>query len=117
MAAAAALIQMATHRGGAATPDGSQDLKMQPGEPRGGPLQESVAGGGYDIGQLSAVREICHVPLVASGGAGAVEHFRDAFERAAVDAALAASVFHTGEIAVKDLKLALARSGIAMRCG
>jgi len=72
---------------------------------------------GYDIEQLNAVREICHVPLVASGGAGAVEHFRDAFERAAVDAALAASVFHTGEIAVKDLKRALARSGIAMRCG
>jgi cyclase len=72
---------------------------------------------GYDLRQLRAVREICHVPLVASGGAGAVEHFRDAFERAGVDAALAASVFHTGAIAVQDLKRELARSGIAMRCG
>lgn len=72
---------------------------------------------GYDVEQLRAVREICHVPLVASGGAGAVEHFRDAFERAGVDAALAASVFHTGEIAVSDLKRELAQLGIAMRCG
>jgi len=71
---------------------------------------------GYDVEQLRAVREICHVPLVASGGAGAVEHFRDAFARAGVDAALAASVFHSGEIAVHDLKRELARAGIAMRC-
>jgi cyclase len=72
---------------------------------------------GYDLRQLRAVRDICHVPLVASGGAGAVEHFRDVFERAEVDAALAASVFHTGALAVQDLKRELARSGIAMRCG
>jgi imidazole glycerol-phosphate synthase subunit HisF len=72
---------------------------------------------GYDLEQLRAVRERCHVPLVASGGAGAVEHFREVFERAGVDAALAASVFHTGTIAVNDLKRELARLGIAMRCG
>jgi imidazole glycerol-phosphate synthase subunit HisF len=72
---------------------------------------------GYDLRQLRAVREICHVPLVASGGAGAVEHFRDVFERAGVDAALAASVFHTGTLAVQDLKRELAHAGIAMRCG
>ena len=52
MAAAGALIQMAAHRGGTAPLDGYQDLKMQPGEPRGRPVHESVAGGGYDIGQL-----------------------------------------------------------------
>jgi len=72
---------------------------------------------GYDLRQLRAVREICHVPLVASGGAGAVEHFRDVFERAEVDAALAASVFHTGALAVQYLKRELAGFGIAMRCG
>ena len=72
---------------------------------------------GYDLRQLRCVREICDVPLVASGGAGAAEHFRDVFERAEVDAALAASVFHTGALAVQDLKRELARSGIAMRCG
>jgi len=44
---------------------------------------------GYDIEQLRKVREVCRVPLVASGGAGAIEHFRDVFAEAAVDAALA----------------------------
>jgi cyclase len=70
---------------------------------------------GYDIEQLSRVRELCHVPLVASGGAGAGEHFRDVFERAGVDAALAASVFHTGAIAVGDLKRDLRAAGIEVR--
>jgi cyclase len=59
---------------------------------------------GYDIAQLSAVRAICSVPLVASGGAGAPEHFAELFERRAADAALAASVFHSGQIAIPDLK-------------
>ncbi len=70
---------------------------------------------GYDIEQLRAVRAICHVPLVASGGAGSVQHFRDAFVDADVDAALAASVFHSGEIAIPDLKRDLAEAGIAVR--
>src|SRR5690349_16555800 len=55
---------------------------------------------GYDIEQLRTVREICQVPLVASGGAGLVEHFASVFKDAGVDAALAASVFHTGAIAI-----------------
>lgn len=70
---------------------------------------------GYDIEQLRAVREICRVPLVASGGAGAVEHFRDVFAQASVDAALAASVFHTGAIGITDLKRELRAAGIAVR--
>ncbi len=70
---------------------------------------------GYDLAQLAAVREICSVPLVASGGAGASEHFRAVFERARVDAALAASVFHSGQIAIRDLKRELAQAGIAIR--
>ena len=52
----------------------------------------------FDIKQLRAVREICQIPLVASGGAGAIHHFREVFAQAEVDAALAASVFHSGEI-------------------
>lgn len=52
MTAARALIHMATHRGGAAPLDGYQHFEVQPGEPRGRPVHESVAGGGYDIGQL-----------------------------------------------------------------
>jgi cyclase len=70
---------------------------------------------GYDVAQLKAVRGICDVPLVASGGAGAAEHFRDVFEMAGVDAALAASVFHSGSIAIPDLKTTLAASGIEVR--
>jgi len=70
---------------------------------------------GYDVEQLKAVRKICDVPLVASGGAGAPAHFVDVFERAGVDAALAASVFHSGAIAIPDLKTTLAASGIEVR--
>jgi cyclase len=71
--------------------------------------------GGYDIEQLRAVRAICHVPLVASGGAGAVEHFIQVFQEAGADAALAASVFHTGAIAIPDLKRALRAAGVEVR--
>src|ERR1700676_1242529 len=70
---------------------------------------------GYDIAQLRAVREVCRVPLVASGGAGAVEHFTDVFQTARADAALAASVFHSGEIAIPDLKRALRNAGVEVR--
>jgi cyclase len=70
---------------------------------------------GFDIAQLSAIRAVCRVPLVASGGAGAVEHFSAVFHRAGVDAALAASVFHSGEIAIPDLKRRLRAEGIEVR--
>jgi len=70
---------------------------------------------GYDIEQLCAVRELCHVPLVASGGAGAMEHFTAVFAQAGVDAALAASVFHSGAIAIPDLKRVLRAAGIEVR--
>ena len=70
---------------------------------------------GFDIAQLCAVREVCRVPLVASGGAGAAEHFTEVFRTAHVDAALAASVFHSGEIAIPDLKRGLRGAGIEVR--
>ena len=70
---------------------------------------------GYDIAQLSAVRDICRVPLVASGGAGSVRHFAQVFREAGVDAALAASVFHSGEIRIPDLKRELRAAGIEVR--
>lgn len=72
---------------------------------------------GYDIEQLSAVRAICQVPLVASGGAGETEHFAQVFREADVDAALAASVFHSGKIAIADLKRDLAEQNIEVRRG
>jgi cyclase len=70
---------------------------------------------GYDLEQLKDARAICRVPLIASGGAGAVEHFRDAFTEAKVDGALAASVFHSGAIAVPDLKRYLQGQGVTVR--
>ncbi len=70
---------------------------------------------GYDIGQLRAIRAVCRVPLVASGGAGCAEHFAQVFELGQVDAALAASVFHSGEIAIPQLKRHLRTAGIAVR--
>ena len=70
---------------------------------------------GYDNEQLAAVRELCHVPLIASGGAGSAEHFVSVFNEARVDGALAASVFHSGELPVPALKAALADAGIPIR--
>ncbi len=70
---------------------------------------------GYDIEQLRAVRAICQVPLVASGGAGEIAHFAAVFSEGGVDAALAASVFHSGAIAIADLKRELRSAGIEVR--
>lgn len=70
---------------------------------------------GYDIEQLRAVREVCDVPLVASGGAGTMEHFAEAFREADVDAALAASVFHSGAIPIPALKRYLREQNIEVR--
>lgn len=70
---------------------------------------------GYDNDQLHTVREQCFVPLIASGGAGDMQHFADTFEQAGVDGALAASVFHSGEIDIRDLKKFLANSDIDIR--
>ncbi|WP_266167882.1 imidazole glycerol phosphate synthase subunit HisF [Dyella subtropica] len=70
---------------------------------------------GYDLDQLDAARMLCSVPLIASGGAGAPEHFRDAFTVADVDGALAASVFHSGAIAIPELKRYLREQGIEIR--
>ncbi len=70
---------------------------------------------GYDLAQLAAVRAVCQVPLVASGGAGAIQHFEGVFREAGADAALAASVFHSGTIGIGELKAALARAGVEVR--
>jgi len=70
---------------------------------------------GYDIKQLAQVRKACSVPLIASGGAGAIDHFEDVFKKAHVDGALAASVFHKSVIAIPDLKRDLKARGIEIR--
>jgi len=65
---------------------------------------------GYDIDQLSSIREICNVPLIASGGAGCMDDFLQVFNKSNVDGALAASVFHNKEFTVMELKKYLIRS-------
>ncbi len=70
---------------------------------------------GYDIPQLKQMRAISSVPLIASGGAGTMEHFSRVFSSAAVDGALAASVFHRGLIAIGPLKDFLRNAGIEVR--
>lgn len=70
---------------------------------------------GYDVKQLSLLRDAISVPLIASGGAGAKEHFKDVFMQALVDGALAASVFHSGQIAIPDLKAYLKQQNIEVR--
>lgn len=71
--------------------------------------------GGYDIEQLKAVRALSRVPLVASGGAGSIQDFYHAFVEAQVDAALAAGVFHRGEISIPELKHELDHKGLVVR--
>ena len=70
---------------------------------------------GYDIAHTRAVVDAVDVPVIASGGAGAPEHFRDAFRDANVSGALAATVFHDRIIAIPELKEYLATCGIEMR--
>ncbi len=70
---------------------------------------------GYDIRQLQAVRDVCQVPLIASGGAGKAEDFLEAFTKARVDAGLAAGIFHRGELTIPDLKHFLDSKGVIVR--
>ncbi len=70
---------------------------------------------GYDVTQLRLIRDASLVPLIASGGAGAVEHFDQVFKEAGVDGALAASVFHSAQIRIPDLKRYLVDKGIDIR--
>ncbi|MBQ1973415.1 MAG: imidazole glycerol phosphate synthase subunit HisF [Paraprevotella sp.] len=70
---------------------------------------------GYANEALARLADILTIPVIASGGAGAKEHFRDAFTLGKSDAALAASVFHFGEIPIPELKQYLSREGISIR--
>ena len=70
---------------------------------------------GYDIELLRAIRDVVRVPIVASGGAGNVQHMADAVMKGGADAVLAASIFHFGEASVADAKRALAAAGAPVR--
>lgn len=69
---------------------------------------------GFDLEMIRAVRAVVTAPLIASGGAGTVEHFVDA-ARAGADAVLAASVFHFGTLSIADVKAAMRAAGIEVR--
>ena len=72
--------------------------------------------GGFDLEMLSAVCDVVSVPVIASGGAGKIEDFITLFHTLPkVDAGLAASIFHFGEVAISDLKEAMARENIVTR--
>lgn len=70
---------------------------------------------GYDIELTKKVSESVKIPVIASGGAGTVEHFLDAFRKGKADAVLAASLFHFKEIEIMDLKKYLADNGESVR--
>ena len=70
---------------------------------------------GFDIEHLESVRKICLIPIVASGCAGCVKDFLNVFRKVNIDAALAASVFHTKAVEIADLKQYLSANKIRMR--
>ena len=71
--------------------------------------------GGFANEALAKLSELVNIPIIASGGAGTVQHFVDTFTYGKADAALAASVFHFGEIPIPDLKKELKKNNIEVR--
>jgi cyclase len=70
---------------------------------------------GYDVTMLAAVSRAVSIPVIASGGAGAVEHFYDALTEGGADAALAASLFHYRQVSVREVKAHLAGRRVNVR--
>ena len=70
---------------------------------------------GYDLAQLALVRDAVSLPLIASGGAGDYSHFADLCSKTGIDGGLAASVFHSGQIPIPELKKYLATRQIEVR--
>ena len=70
---------------------------------------------GFDLSLTKAVSEAVSVPVIASGGAGNAEHFKEAFDEGKADAALAASIFHYKETSVKEVKAYLREEGVNVR--
>lgn len=70
---------------------------------------------GFDLEMLNAVAEVVDVPIIASGGAGGIEHMVEVFQKTSATGALAASIFHFGEVTITDTKQAMAQAGIEVR--
>ncbi|MNE54791.1 Imidazole glycerol phosphate synthase subunit HisF [compost metagenome] len=70
---------------------------------------------GFDLKLTSAVSDLVSIPVIASGGAGRIDHFYDVFTGGKADAGLAATIFHYKEIAIHDLKADLKSKGVEIR--
>ena len=70
---------------------------------------------GYDLELTRIIAQSVSIPVIASGGAGTLEHFRDALTEGKADAALAASLFHYKELEIRQVKEYLRREGVAVR--
>ncbi len=70
---------------------------------------------GFDNDLLKKISKIVNIPIIASGGAGTLEHLQDAFTKGKADAVLAASIFHYGEIGIREVKNYLSKKGIQIR--
>lgn len=78
-------------------------------------IDEDGVKSGFDLDFNRTISEVVELPVIASGGAGTMDHFLDVFKEGKADAGLAASVFHFGEIDIKELKRYLAEHGVPMR--
>jgi len=78
-------------------------------------IDRDGTGRGFDIELVNIVRRNVNIPVVASSGAGKKEHFVDVFEKTGVEAALAAGIFHRGEVRIDEVKEALVERGINAR--
>ena len=92
-----------------------EGVKLGAGEIVVNSIDEDGMKSGYDIDLLRKITSRVNVPVIASGGAGTMEHFRQAVHEANVDGILAASVFHFGEIKISDLKKYLNNNGVLVR--
>lgn len=78
-------------------------------------MQQDGVKNGYDIAHLAVVSHMVNIPVIASGGAGEMMHFNEVFQRTRVSGALAASVFHSGSIEIRELKAYLKTHGQTIR--
>ncbi|MGM9987407.1 MAG: imidazole glycerol phosphate synthase subunit HisF [Bacillaceae bacterium] len=92
-----------------------QGVKLGAGEIVVNSIDEDGMKKGYDVELLKKITDAVNVPVIASGGAGQLDHFYDAIENANVDGVLAASVFHFNEILIQTLKQYLAEKGVSIR--
>ncbi|WP_088041126.1 imidazole glycerol phosphate synthase subunit HisF [Bacillus sp. EAC] len=92
-----------------------QGVELGAGEIVINSINEDGMKNGYDIELLQNITKAVNIPVIASGGAGSLDHFYEAISKANVDGVLAASVFHFGEISIRDLKSYLKRNNVPVR--